>query len=110
MIGAYGLVYIGFALSTSLYWVLTYRFVAAIRGKLIGIIYDKTLSANLTRRSDFSPMTLMGTDVEKIVLSFRQIHEIWASVVEMALAIWLLEREVGGAAAVPGIICVGRST
>lgn len=52
----------------------------------------------------------MGTDIEKIVLSFRQVHEMWASALEIAVAVWLLERQIGAASAVPGILAIGTVT
>lgn len=51
----------------------------------------------------------MGTDTERIVSSFRSIHEIWGSLVDISIAIWLLEREVFVACLVPAIISAGES-
>lgn len=51
----------------------------------------------------------MGTDVERIVLAFRSIHEVWASLLEMFLAIYLLERQLGVPCVMPGLLTLGRS-
>lgn len=41
-----------------------------------------------------TPVALMGTDVERIGHNFQKIHEIWASIIEIGVAIWLLEQQV----------------
>ncbi|TPR02115.1 Proline racemase family protein [Aspergillus niger] len=46
----------------------------------------------------------MGTDVERIVSGSRVTHELWASLLEIAIAIYLLERQVGVACLVPAVI------
>lgn len=107
LIAAYGLVYIGLALSQALYWQHTYRFIVMVRGGLISIIYQKTISISPADTMRHDPMVLMGTDIEKIALSLRQVHEVWASVIEIALALWLLERQMGVAFVAPAILTLG---
>lgn len=107
LIAAYGLVYIGLALSQALYWQHTYRFIVMVRGGLISIIYHKTISISPADTMRHDPMVLMGTDIEKIALSLRQVHEVWASVIEIALALWLLERQMGVAFVAPAILTLG---
>ena len=48
----------------------------------------------------------MGTDVERIVHSMRLLHELWASIPEVAIGIWLLARQLGMASVVPMVICL----
>jgi len=48
-----------------------------------------------------------GTDIEKIALSLRQVHEVWASVIEIALALWLLQRQMGAAFVAPALLTLG---
>ena len=109
LIAAYGLVYIGLALSQALYWQHTYRFIVMVRGGLISMIFHKTLVINTTEGMCHDPMVLMGTDTEKIALSLRQVHEVWASMIEIALALWLLERQMGAAFAAPAVLTLGLS-
>ena len=52
-------------------------------------------------------VALMNTDVERIVVSIRMLHESWATAVESAVAIFLLEREVGRLALAPIAVAVG---
>jgi ATP-binding cassette subfamily C (CFTR/MRP) protein 1 len=109
LIAAYGLVYIGIALSQALYWQHTYRFIVMVRGGLISMIIEKTTKLNPTDQMRHDPMVLMGTDIEKIALSLRQVHEMWASVIEIALALWLLQRQMGAAFAAPAVLTLGLS-
>jgi hypothetical protein len=51
----------------------------------------------------------MGTDVERIVETLRLMHEMWASIPEIAVAVWLLSRQVSYAALLPVFVCLGRS-
>lgn len=110
LIAAYGLVYIGLALSQALYWQHTYRFIVMVRGGLISMIFQKTTTISPADTMRHDPMVLMGTDIEKIALSLRQVHEVWASVIEIALALWLLERQMGAAFVAPAVLTLGTST
>lgn len=56
---------------------------------------------------DSAAVTLMGTDVERIVDSLTLLHELWASIFEIGIAVWLLERQISFASVVPLVICVG---
>jgi hypothetical protein len=51
----------------------------------------------------------MGTDVERIIVSLKIIHQYWASVLEVGMAIRLLERQLWIACVVDVIICLGRT-
>jgi ATP-binding cassette, subfamily C (CFTR/MRP), member 1 len=50
---------------------------------------------------DKAAVSLMSTDIERIVTGLPNIHEIWASVIEVCIAIWLLERQVSYAVVAP---------
>lgn len=50
----------------------------------------------------------MSTNVEKIMSSLGQIHEIWASVPEIGVAIWLLASQMSYASVLPLVICLGK--
>lgn len=97
------------ALSQALYWQHTYRFIVMVRGGLISMIFQKTTMVNPTDKMRHDPMVLMGTDIEKIALSLRQVHEVWASVIEIGLALWLLERQMNAAFVAPAILTIGLS-
>lgn len=78
---------------------------------LVAAIYDKTMSIDVTAlRSDTKAVTLMGTDVERIVRGVQDMHELWANVVTIALATWLLKAELGLACIGPIIVTFREST
>ena len=78
-----------------------------IRAGLISMVYSQTVGMTTTALIDSEAITLMGTDVERIVSNLRNIHEIWASVLEVGVAIWLLEREIWISCIIPLIISIG---
>lgn len=53
---------------------------------------------------EITAVSLMGTDIERIVTNFRFIHELWASVVEIGIGLWLLEQQVGAACIVLAVM------
>lgn len=84
--------------------------VARVRPSLISIIYRQTTRLRDSDMKDSAALTLMGTDVERIVQALRTIHEVWASVIEVSLAVWLLARQLSWASAVPLVISLGKLT
>ncbi len=84
---------------------------AVIRGGLIGLIYEKLSHAPLgsAEASDSAVMTLIGTDVERIGETWYMfISEIWASVIQLSIAVWLLERQLGAVCVAPVILALGQ--
>ena len=79
-----------------------------MRGALVGIIYDKTLDLESTASEDSAAVTLMSTDIDRIALGFSRAHEIWASALEVVLAVWLLEKQIGIACLAPVVIALGE--
>ncbi|KAJ5383264.1 ABC transporter integral membrane type 1 [Penicillium concentricum] len=107
LIGAYFLVYLGLAVSKAVYWRQTYRLLTMMRSGLISMIYDRTIDMTAADLTDSAAITLMSTDVERIVANLKNLHEAWASIIEMGIAIWLLEREIGVACSIPLVISLG---
>jgi hypothetical protein len=81
-----------------------------IRGAIISMIYGKACTLNLKDADPAESVTLMSADIERIVQGWQTIHEMWANVAEIALAIFLLERELGVACVVPVGVSLGRLT
>lgn len=98
-----------FKISTAVYWRQTNRFNTKVRSGLISMVYTQTTRLKASDIKDSAAITLMGTDVERIVQSQKTIHETWASVLEVGIAIWLLERQLLVACVVPAIIAIGHS-
>lgn len=77
-----------------------------VRGSLVSSIYYKTTEISITALDNSAAVTLMSTDVERIEQGLRDTHELWANVVQVGLATWLLQRELGLACLVPIVIAV----
>jgi hypothetical protein len=75
----------------------------------ISMIYQKTLTVNPIHTMRHESIVLMGIDIEKMALSLRQVHEVWASIIEIALTLWLLEKQMDAAFVAPAILTIGLS-
>ncbi|KAM4056705.1 ABC transporter [Hirsutella rhossiliensis] len=105
-IGAYGLVYCGLAISTCVYWRLTYKCLVKMRGCLVAAIYRKTTDVDPARYDMTAPVALMSTDMERILQGCKDFHEIWANALQVAISVWLLYRDLGIACVAPAVVAV----
>lgn len=105
LIGASFFIYLGIALSTAMYWYLHFRTMTKLRATLSTAIFAKTCQVS-SHTLDDSVLTLMSTDVSRVVGGIQNIHELWANTVEVALAAWLLERKLGAAFVAPIVVVV----
>ncbi|KAK1623308.1 ABC multidrug transporter [Colletotrichum phormii] len=101
LIGAYGLVYICIAIVTAGCQHLVFRYATMMRGCLVLLIYEKTTSMSITGAEEAAAVTLMSTDVERIVNGMSKIHESWSTLLQMAVALALLYRQLGVVFMVP---------
>lgn len=95
LIGATLLLYVGLAISTAWYKHMTYQLMTMYRGSLASLVFKKTLTLQSSSIKDAAPVTLMSTDVERIVGAGASVHDIWASFMELPIAMYLLYRHVG---------------
>lgn len=102
--GAWLLVFTGRAISNGFYYQMAYRFVTSIRGSLCGLIYTKTLDLSSAALEESVAVSLMSTDTESICQSAATLHELWASPIESAVAIYLLYRQLGLSALAPIVV------
>jgi ATP-binding cassette subfamily C (CFTR/MRP) protein 1 len=74
------------------------------------MVFSKTLtvSSHVNAGKGSNTLTLMSTDVGRISRGLDGLHEIWASPIEVGIAVWLLERQMGAACIVPSIIALGK--
>ncbi|CAH0047211.1 unnamed protein product [Clonostachys solani] len=93
LVGATILVYLGIAISTSLYWYYQERSQSLLRAFLVTSIYQKATQAPSSENK--AAITLMSTDVDRIYTGVRFVHEIWANVIQIALSTWHLYRVIG---------------
>lgn len=73
----------------------------------MSMVYKKACTLNLKDADPAESVTLMSADVERIVQGWQTMHEMWANMAEIALAIFLLERELGVACVVPVGVTIG---
>ncbi len=66
------------------------KVIAQTRGILVSQILRKSFSLVPHEANRSAASTLMSTDVDGIVAIIPVIHEIWASVVELVLSVYLL--------------------
>ncbi|QKX61831.1 uncharacterized protein TRUGW13939_08987 [Talaromyces rugulosus] len=108
--GAWLLIFLGQAISNGFYYQMTYRFVTSIRGSLCSLIYTKTLDLSSAALDESVAVSLMSTDTESICQSAATLHELWASPIESAVAIFLLYRQLGLAALAPVVVAIIATT
>lgn len=109
LIGATALIYGGIAISTTYYQHKTYQLVTRFRGALVSLIYKATMSVAPGGTETLAPLTLIGTDVDCFTSALQGSHEIWASSLEVGIAVWLLARQVGPSALMPFAIACSES-
>ncbi|MCJ1314026.1 hypothetical protein MMC25_007706 [Agyrium rufum] len=101
LIGAYVFVYVGFGISNGRLEHRLYRIATMMRGAIIPMIYRKTLQLDNRDVKASSALTHFSTDIEAVITGVIQIHEIWGSLLEMGLAMYLLELQLGVACVLP---------
>ncbi|KAI6762485.1 hypothetical protein HG530_008465 [Fusarium avenaceum] len=104
LIGAWALVFLGLAVTNSIYQYQMSRFIARFRGSLIGIIYQQTLQARPADLGEVTAISLVGADVERIAMAMSFVHEAWGCILDISVAIWLLERQLSVACVAPALV------
>ncbi|KAK4142448.1 canalicular multispecific organic anion transporter 1 [Dichotomopilus funicola] len=106
LIGATALVYLGIAASSALYWYFQERALYMSRGLLATAVFRKTVTSRLRGSSDSAALTLMSADIERIIVGGMNLHELWSNSIQVGLACWLLQRQIGAAFVAPLIVVV----
>lgn len=112
LIGASFFIYLDIAVSTAMYWYLHFRTIMKLRATLATAIFAKARQVS-SHTLDDSVLTLMSTDVSRIAGGIHNVHELWANTIEVALAAWLLETQLGAAFVAPIVvvlICIACTT
>ena len=109
LVGATALIFFGTGVCRGLHQHKLYRSLTSIRGVLIALVYDRTLDVNTisSTSSKDAAVALTGPDIIQIVRAFTSFHEIWANSIEIVIAIWLLERELGPGCIGPVVVVIG---
>ncbi|PYI36243.1 ABC transporter [Aspergillus indologenus CBS 114.80] len=106
LIAAFAIVYTGMAVFTALSGYHTFRFTVRLRAGLISLVHHQTVRTRAVDLGEITGVTLMGTDVERITSGFFSIHDLWACLIDIAVAIFLLARQLGVASVVPVVMVV----
>jgi hypothetical protein len=80
-----------------------------LKGSVVGLIYQESLRLDLTSPgvSPTAALTLISADTDTVVQCVYQLNEVWASVVEIAVADYLIYRQMGAACAMPFAVAFG---
>jgi ATP-binding cassette, subfamily C (CFTR/MRP), member 1 len=111
LIGAFFLVYTGMAIATAQYsWHLR-RWISIARAGLVGLIASETLEMDINApgANPTAALALASGDTDIAQQGMYQLHEIWASLVEIAVADYLIYRQMGAACAMPIAVAIGES-
>jgi ATP-binding cassette subfamily C (CFTR/MRP) protein 1 len=103
---AFGFVFLGLAVANGSYYHMTYRFVTSVRGILVSMIYTKTVDLSITALDESAAVTLMASDTETICQGFTNLNEVWAVPIELAIALYLLDRQLGIAFLAPAALSI----
>lgn len=71
---------------------------------IIGLIHNRCLTIKDGVFDDSAAVTLMSTDVERIMMTADLLHELWAQTLELCIGMYLLATELGWVCIVPLII------
>ncbi|OGM41659.1 ATP-binding cassette transporter [Aspergillus bombycis] len=110
LIGATLLIYLGMALSNLIHDRLLYRFVTMFRGAASSMVYDHALhipDGTLGDRS--ATITLMTTDIDRIISCLVTLNEFWARSIEVGIGIALLALRLGWVCLIPLVIVLTSS-
>ncbi|KAJ6005636.1 hypothetical protein N7451_003580 [Penicillium sp. IBT 35674x] len=70
-------------------------------------IFSAATNSRIGSSDDSATLTLMSTDIERIRMGLRFIHETWASIIQAGLASWMLYEQLGVVFVAPtGVVIV----
>ncbi|CAK7233982.1 hypothetical protein SBRCBS47491_008794 [Sporothrix bragantina] len=105
LIGAYAFVYTGMGLCQRLWMQVAFRAMTKIRGSLITSIYRKMLVIRAETGNSGAAVSLMGTDVDRIVLTTFMTVNLIPDIVQLVIALGVLGHKIGATAVAPVILC-----
>ncbi|KAI7973273.1 hypothetical protein EIK77_004550 [Talaromyces pinophilus] len=106
LIAAYGLIYLGIALSTGIFWRYQFRWVTKLQGILISAVYSRVLESKDNGGAKDDAIGSMTVDVENFITGMRQIHEIYANVLQIGFATWMIERQIAIGSVAPIVVAI----
>lgn len=78
-----------------------------LRSILVTETFITATKARIGKNDNSAALTLMSTDIERIRMGFRQLHDVWASTIQVALSAWMLDKRLGVVFVAPiGVVIV----
>lgn len=71
-----------------------------MRGVIVPSVIEKTLRISLNKVNSAEALSHINTDIETMIPGITMLHEIWAGLIEVGIAVYLLHRQIGAASAV----------
>lgn len=84
---------------------VAFRTMTKIRGALVTSIYKKMLTVRAETTNSSSAVSLMSTDVDRIVMTTFMCVKLGPDVVQIAIALAILGTQIGASAVAPVIFC-----
>ncbi|PWN25318.1 hypothetical protein BDZ90DRAFT_72760 [Jaminaea rosea] len=93
LVGGISLLYLGIALTGSVYWGLVFKATLAFRSAMVPAIFRSMLVTSSSAGSDAA--TLMSVDMERITMALQEVHEIWIAFPTIAIGSYMLYERLG---------------
>ena len=77
------------------------------RGSLVTFIFSKTLRLHSAADHEADAMTLMSADIDRIDMSMHVVHDVYTSLIELPVSLWLLYRLLGVSVSAPAAYAIG---
>ena len=75
---------------------------------MVTLIYENALHIGPESAQSSAALTLMRSDVDRIQNALLEIHEAWATILELGILTYLLARQVGWTCIAPIIVTVSK--
>lgn len=106
IVGAYFLVFLVQGIASAAYRHLLNRCATQVRGGLIALLYQKTLELRVGAADPTASLTLMSSDIQRMVETIPLVHDTWLGFIDVCIAMFLLYLELGSACYAPAIVYV----
>ena len=97
LIAAIGLIYLLIGLTKAQYQHALNTCMLEVRNVVVTAIYDTALEVDSTALGTGTTSTLINNDIDIIMSGLHALHEIWASVVTLGVAMWLIYKQISWA-------------
>ncbi len=95
LIGAFALLYTLTAVFNGWFHHSSNKLALELRGQLVDICYRHLLKLRLAALDSGKAATMINVDMQHIMQGSLILHDIWASILTVAIAVYLLYRQIG---------------